>query len=419
LAPVIATDQVHRRRDEGGGEIDYRRWPSLQAPKPAPLRSQVVRALLRRVAICCSLRLEFPDGTLLGPSDAPVLCVNDVDAVLARIGRHGKIGFGEAFMAGEWDSPDLVAVLEAMARHIWQVVPSPLLWGRRLSEQQPSNQEDNDRPGARRNIARHYDLSNDLFALFLDPTMTYSAAWFEHSGESLERAQRRKMDRLLDAVGIGPGGRVLEIGTGWGELAIQAARRGAQVTTVTLSSAQAEMARQRSLAAGLDSQIEVRVQDYRDVGGLYDAIVSVEMIEAVGEQWWPTYFRLLDDRLAPGGRVGLQAILMDHARMQATKRAWTWTRKYIFPGGLIPSASAIDEQLARHTTLRTFSRVHLGASYAQTLNAWRHNFDKNAKQVAALGFDQTFRRMWDFYLAQSEAGFRSGYLDVAQLILNR
>jgi cyclopropane-fatty-acyl-phospholipid synthase len=416
---MIATDHPHRRPDESRGEINYLRWPSLSPPKPAPLRSQVVRALFRRVAARCGLQFEFPDGTLIGPSDGPVLCVRDVDAVSARIGRHGKIGFGEAFMAGEWDSPDLVAVLEALARHIWEVAPAPLLWARRLCEQRPPPEEDNNRPGARRNIARHYDLSNDLFALFLDPTMTYSAAWFEHGREPLERAQRRKIDRLLDTVGVGSGRRLLEIGTGWGELAIRAARRGAQVTTVTLSSAQAEMARQRSLAAGLDSYIDVRFQDYRDVRGQYDAIVSVEMIEAVGERWWPAYFRLLDDRLAPGGRVGLQAIVMDHARMQATKRAWTWTRKYIFPGGLIPSARAIDEQLARNTTLRTLSRVHLGASYARTLSAWRDNFHNNAEQVAALGFDHTFRRMWDFYLAQSEAGFRSGYLDVAQLILDR
>jgi cyclopropane-fatty-acyl-phospholipid synthase len=416
---VIATNQPHRPTSEDGGWIDYSRWPSLRPSKSAPLRSRVVRALLPRIATGCGIRMELPDGTQLGPCDGPVLRVKDADAVSSRIGRDGKIGFGEAFMANEWDSPDLVAVLEAMARHIWTVVPAPLVWAGRTSEQQPPADEDNDRPGARRNIGRHYDLSNQLFALFLDPTMTYSAAWFEHPGEPLEVAQRRKIDRLLDTTGIRAGTRLLEIGTGWGELAVRAAQRGARVTTVTLSSAQAEVARRRSIDAGLGSAIEVRVEDYRDVTGLYDAVISVEMIEAVGEAWWPTYFRLLDDRLAPGGRVGLQAIVMDDARMKATKRAWTWTRKYIFPGGLIPSAPAIDEQLARHTRLRTRARDYFGSSYAQTLNAWRHRFDNNAELVAALGFDHTFRRMWDFYLAQSEAGFRSGYLDVVQMVLGR
>ncbi len=205
---------------------------------------------------------------------------------------------------------------------------------RRFDPRLPSA-EDNDRTGARRNIARHYDLSNELFATFLDESMSYSSALFEDP-TSLREAQARKIERLLDATNVGEGSRVLEVGTGWGELALRAARRGAQVTSVTLSTEQAHLARERVRDAGLDDRVDIRVEDYRDVEGDYDAIVSVEMIEAVGERWWPTYFRTLDQRLAPGGRVGLQCILMSHDQLEATKSSWTWIHKYIFPGGSFP-----------------------------------------------------------------------------------
>ena len=274
-------------------------------------------------------------------------------------------------------------------------------------------------PGRRRNIARHYDLSNDLFGAFLDQTMTYSSALFTDDWEPLEQAQVRKIDRLLDATDVGDRSRVLEIGTGWGELALRAARRGAHVTTVTLSVEQAALVRRRIAAAGLSSQVDVRVEDYRDVTGRYDAVVSVEMIEAVGIRWWPAYFKAIDQRLAVGGRVGLQTILMSHDRLLATQGSWTWMHKYIFPGGIIPSQQAINEVLGAHTSLMLSDRFAFADSYAITLQRWRERFNDNAELVDRLGFDRTFRRMWNFYLAYSEAGFRSGYLDVAQLILRR
>ena len=322
-------------------------------------------------------------------------------------------------MAGEWDSPELVAVLEAMARHLDTLVPPPLQRLRRFYEARQPAAEDNDQAGARRNIARHYDLSNDLFAAFLDQTMTYSSALFADDREPLEQAQARKIDRLLDATDVGARSRVLEIGTGWGELALRAARRGAHVTTVTLSVEQAALARRRIAAAGLSSQVDVRVEDYRDVTGRYDAVVSVEMIEAVGIRWWPAYFKAIDQRLAVGGRVGLQAILMGHDRLLATQGSWTWIHKYIFPGGIIPSQQAINEALGAHTSLVVIDRFTFADSYAITLQRWRERFNDNAELVDSLGFDRTFRRMWNFYLAYSEAGFRSGYLDVAQLVLRR
>jgi cyclopropane-fatty-acyl-phospholipid synthase len=409
---------VLRDRPATGG-VDLDRWPGLRTPRPAPVRTAAARQLLRAVARRTGVCVQLPDGTAFGPADGPLLQVADVDAFFTRLGRNGKIGFGESYMNNEWDSAELVAVLEQLARHVSALVPTPLQRLRRWYDASFPIEEDNDRTGARRNIARHYDLSNELFAAFLDESMTYSAALFDDFAEPLQTAQRRKVDRLLDATGVGIDTAVLEIGTGWGDLAVQAARRGARVTTLTLSAAQAGLARRRAGDAGLADRVDIRQQDYRDVNGSYDAIVSVEMIEAVGEQWWPTYFRTLDERLAGGGRVGVQAILLPHERMMASKDSWTWIHKYIFPGGLIPSVEAIEQTVAGHTSLHLVDRHHFGASYAETLRRWRDRFDSNAEHVDQLGFDRTFRRMWHFYLAYCEAGFRAGYLDVAQFVFSR
>ena len=398
--------------------VDLDRWPALRRPRPAPVRAAAARSLMRTIAGRTGIRVELPDQAFGSPT-GPVLRITDPQQFFTRLGRDGKIGFGESYMSAEWHSPDLVAVLERLARNIAGLVPAPLQRLRRWYDASFPPEEDNDRTGAKRNIARHYDLSNDLFAAFLDASMTYSSALFDDITEPLETAQRRKIDRLLDATGVGPGTSVLEIGTGWGELAIRAAERGAKVTTLTLSTEQAALARQRVDAAGLTKLVDVRLQDYRDVDGSYDAIVSVEMIEAVGEQWWPTYFRTIDERLAPSGRVGLQAILLPHDRMMASKGSWTWIHKYIFPGGLIPSVEAIEQCAAGHTSLQVVDRHHFGGSYAETLRRWRTTFDDHAADLERLGFDRIFRRMWHFYLAYCEAGFRAGYLDVAQFAFSR
>jgi len=287
----------------------------------------------------------------------------------------------------------------------------------------PASQE-NTPDGSRANIAAHYDLSNELFAAFLDPTMSYSSAWFtgDEAGaadDGLEEAQLRKIDGILDLAGVRAGSRVLEIGSGWGSLAIRAAQRGAQVTTITLSREQQALARDRVTAAGLGGLVDVRVQDYREVRGSYDAIVSVEMIEAVGDAYWPAYFTALDRLLAPGGRVAIQAITMAHERYRATRRSFSWLQKHIFPGGMIPSLEAIDEVLAKHTTLRVTRQRELRPHYARTLRMWRERFGAQWPAIRAQGFDETFRRTWEFYLAYSEAGFRSGYLGVSQLQMTR
>jgi cyclopropane-fatty-acyl-phospholipid synthase len=399
--------------------VDVGRWPDIAPVAPARFRGGVARLLLRRVVQQTGVRIALPDGTAWGKDGAPTITVTRPEQFLSRLGRDGLIGFGEAYMAGDWDSDELVGALTPMARDMGSLVPPAFQWLRRWYNERHPIEEDNDREGAQRNIARHYDLSNELFATFLDETMSYSSALFNAPGEPLEEGQHRKVARILDAAGVTDGSRVLEIGTGWGELALQAAARGAHVTSVTLSREQAALARERIERAGCSDLVDVRVQDYRDVEGSFDAIVSVEMIEAVGERWWPTYFRTLDDRLAPGGRIALQAILMPHDRLMASRRSWTWIHKYIFPGGLLLSEQVIDEVCAAHTSIRVVDRLHMSASYAETLRQWRERFTARTDEVEALGFDATFRRMWTFYLAYCEAGFRSGYLDVAQLTLSR
>jgi cyclopropane-fatty-acyl-phospholipid synthase len=399
--------------------VDVQRWPDIAPVPPAGLRSGVARLLLKRVVQQTGVRISFPDGTAYGKDGAPTIDVLRPEQFLSRLGRDGLIGFGEAYMAGDWDSSELVGALTPMARDMASLVPPAFQWLRRWYNERHPIEEDNDRAGAQRNIARHYDLSNELFATFLDETMSYSSALFNAPGESLVEGQHRKIGRILDAAGVTEGSRVLEIGTGWGELALQAAARGTHVTSVTLSAEQAALAQQRIDAAGVTERVDIRVQDYRDAEGQFDAIVSVEMIEAVGERWWPTYFRTLDERLAPGGRIALQAILMPHDRLMASRRSWTWIHKYIFPGGLLLSEKVIDDVCAEHATIRVVDRVHMSASYAETLRQWRERFTAASEQVDALGFDSTFRRMWTFYLAYCEAGFRAGYLDVAQLTLSR
>ncbi|MFD8735294.1 class I SAM-dependent methyltransferase [Streptomyces sp. NPDC059618] len=403
-------------------DTDPPRMPDVVTPPPSSwARTAVTRSLVRRALERLPLQARFADGTRAGLG-GPVMEIHDPDAFHRRIGTHGLVGFGESYMAGEWDAPDLVAVLSVLAGNAARLIPAPLQKLRGLWAMRRPDVQRNTPTGARDNISRHYDLSNDLFALFLDDTLSYSSALFRGFPASwalLAEAQHRKIDRLLDLVGAGPGTRLLEIGTGWGELAIRAAARGAHVTSLTLSREQRILARERVRAAGLEDRVSIELCDYREAVGTYDAVVSVEMIEAVGEEFWPVYFATLDARLAPGGRVALQAITMPHDRMLASRDTFTWIQKYVFPGGLLPSVEAVDEVTRAHTTLRTVRRDGFGAHYAETLRLWRERFTERAAEVAALGFDETFRRMWTFYLAYSEAGFRSGYLDVQQYLFEK
>jgi cyclopropane-fatty-acyl-phospholipid synthase len=405
------------------------RWPAL-APSPrASVHAVAARLIFERAAARVPVRVTYPDGRVLGggsPS-SPEFEVARPGAFFAQLGRDAKIGFGDSYLAGDWRpgaGTDLADLLTPFAARLASLIPAPLQRLRFVVDKRVPASQENTPDGSRANIAAHYDLSNELFAAFLDPTLSYSSAWFDDRGPvaaagGLEEAQLRKIDGILDFAGVRAGTRVLEIGTGWGSLAIRAAQRGAQVTTITLSREQQRLARERVAAAGVSGLVEVRVQDYREVRGTYDAIVSVEMIEAVGDAYWPEYFRALDRLLAPGGRVGIQAITMAHERYLATRRSFSWLQKHIFPGGIIPSRRAIDEVLAGHTSLRVTRDRELGRHYARTLRLWRERFTEQWPSIRGQGFDETFRRMWEFYLAYSEAGFRSGYLGVSQLELTR
>jgi len=383
------------------------------------LGAVIADRLIRRAAARLPVRLAYPDGTVVGAADPtlPTMVIHRPEAFARRLGRAGLIGFGESFMAGDWSSDDPVGLLSEFAKSVTELIPPVLQRLRHLAVVRPPRSQHNSPAQARRNIAEHYDLSNDLFAEFLDETMTYSSALFDKRPAcpaDLADAQRRKIDRLLDTARVGPGSRVLEIGTGWGELCLRAAARGAHVRSITLSAEQQRLARDRVAAAGLSDRVGIDLCDYRDVDGRYDAVLSVEMIEAVGYRFWPTYFQSLDRLVMPGGRVAIQAITMPHDRMLATRTTYTWIQKYIFPGGMLPSTEAILGITERHTRLRTVDMFSLRPHYAETLRLWRERFIERRDAVAALGFDEVFQRMWRLYLAYSEAGFESGYLDVYQ-----
>ncbi|MGY2875570.1 cyclopropane-fatty-acyl-phospholipid synthase [Marmoricola sp. URHA0025 HA25] len=414
---------------------DVERWPAL-ASRPRGPKARVAAAVARQVFVQATHRLGITvsyDGAPAAGRPAD-LVIHRPEEFFTRIGNQGLIGFGESYMSGAWDAPDLAGTLTVLCTQITELMP---LWMRRMRAAyvaRPPRSQRNTKRNSRANIAHHYDLSNDLFATFLDPTLSYSAAMFDSdevtevdhvrllppsAGGDLEAAQARKIERILDAAAVGTGTEVLEIGTGWGELAIRAARRGATVRSVTLSREQQALARERIAAAGASDRVTVDLLDYREVQGTYDAVVSVEMVEAVGHEYWATYFQTLDRLLAPAGTVAIQAITMPHEQMLATRNTWTWINKYIFPGGFLPSVTAIDEVARAHTSLRLTGRTAFGGHYAETLRQWEQRFLGARGEVLGLGFDETFVRLWHFYLAYSRAGFASGYLDVQQLTLGR
>ncbi len=382
------------------------------------IRAAVAKQLLKRIAPHVDVNVILPNGQKLGPGkpNLPTLTIHS-ENFFVRLGNDLKIGLGESFMAKEWSAaPDLAEVLTPYAEKLLHIVPGWMRKFRKLFEPFQPKQEENNPEGSKSNISRHYDLSNELFALFLDETMSYSSANFgndQPTFENLAKAQIRKIEGVLDFAGVKAGMQILEIGSGWGQLAIQAALRGAKVHTITLSKEQKALADERIAKAGLSNMINVEIRDYRDLNQQYDAVVSVEMIEAVGEKYWPTYFDEIAKHLKSGGRFGLQAITMPHDRLLASKHAYTWIHKYIFPGGIIPSREVID-QFTKDQMKLVDSRA-MGIDYANTLKLWRERFIQNQKAVSALGFNEEFERMWEYYLAYSEAGFRAGHLNVWQL----
>jgi cyclopropane-fatty-acyl-phospholipid synthase len=342
------------------------------------------------------------------------------DRVFRRLMFGGEIGIAESYMDGDWTSPDLAAVFEFASRNMNKLAGTlngmaPIQWLNTMRHKAHANTK----RGSRRNIAAHYDLGNAFYSQWLDPTMTYSSAVFETAGMSLEDAQRNKWRRLAECLDLKPGLHILEIGCGWGGFAIYAAREyGCEVTGITLSLEQYAFAKNAVSKAGLGNQIDIQLVDYRDVKGEYDRIASIEMFEAVGEENWPTYFNVLRERLKPGGIAGLQIITIDEGRFETYRKMPDFIQLYIFPGGMLPSLTALKDVATRQglgfETARMFAN-----SYAETLKRWRECFDARWPAIAPMGFDDRFKRMWQYYLASCEGGFRAGAIDVGQFRLTR
>jgi cyclopropane-fatty-acyl-phospholipid synthase len=393
------------------------------SPLAAPASAKLFLALLGRIAHG-HLELLTPDHTRMVFGDAhagpgATLQVHDWRAC-ERILRAGDIGFAEAYGTGWVDSPDLVALLRLALRNestLDQMVFGGVLarcwyrlrhWLRR-----------NSREGSRRNIHAHYDIGNEFYRLWLDPSWTYSSALFEGDySQSLQRAQERKYQRVIEALGLRLGDRVLEIGCGWGGFAEHAARQGIRVHGLTISPSQLEIGRQRIAAAELEPLVQLELRDYRDLQGSYDAIVSIEMFEAVGEPYWPQYFDTVAARLKPGGKALVQSITIGEQFFPRYRSGSDFIQQYIFPGGMLPSVERFEAGAAR-AGLHCADRLAFGHDYAETLRRWRSDYHAARAQVTAQGFDAHFQRIWDLYFAYCEAAFDEERTDVVQFLLER
>ncbi|TBW40707.1 class I SAM-dependent methyltransferase [Siculibacillus lacustris] len=363
------------------------------------------------------LRVVLPDGRALerigsepGPEATLVL---HRWRTLRRLITGGDIGFAEAWIDGDWTSPDLVSVIRFAARNtevLAKAIRGSVLL--RSLDRLRHVLNGNSRRGSRRNIEAHYDLGNDFYRRWLDGSMLYSSGLWDAGVTSLEGAQARKLARIGELLGLAPGDDVLEIGCGWGALAAHLAEtEGVRVTGLTLSPSQLAHARTVVEARGHADRVDLRLQDYRDVTGRFDRIVSIEMFEAVGEAWWPVYFATLQRCLAPGGRAVLQIITIAEDRYETYRRDTDFIQKHVFPGGFLPSKTALATVIAA-AGLRLTAVEHFGLSYAETLAEWRRRFHAAWAEIAPLGFDDRFRRLWDYYLAYCEAGFREAAIDV-------
>lgn len=368
-----------------------------------------------------TLDMTLPDGRVLRcgglePGPAAQMTVYSYNFAW-RLARAGDIGIAEAYLRREWDTPDLTQFLYVFCvnhdliqsmlgdKPIARFVQSVRHWFNRNTKTQ-----------ARRNIYAHYDIGNSFYSAWLDPSMTYSSALFEDHTPDLTAAQNNKYRRLAEAINLQPGQKVLEIGCGWGGFAEYAAKNyGAKVVGLTISGEQRDFARKRMQAAGLNDQVEIRFQDYRDERGQYDRIASIEMIEAVGEQFWPQYFTQLRDRLVPGGYAGIQAITIQDRFFNAYRREVDFIQRYVFPGGMLPSPQVL-KSLGEKFGVPVIRERIFGEDYAKTLATWRDNFRAAWPNLRPLGFDERFRRLWEYYLAYCEAGFLSGNIDVRQVV---
>jgi len=393
---------------------------ALALPRGIGLSRWFLRRVLSRITIG-QLTVFTPDGERLcsapglpGPQATMIL---NTWRSMRRLLLDGDIGLAEAYRDGDLHTPDLTALIELGARNdatLRRLVSGA--WPTRLLNRLRHVLNANTRRGSHRNITAHYDLGNDFYGHWLDASMMYSSALYETPTETLEAAQQRRLDRIVAMLGLSGGEHVLEIGCGWGALAERLAREGCRVTAITLSPAQLKAARQRIADAGLAERITIELRDYRDIAGQFDRIVSIEMIEAVGRAYWPSYFDTVRRSLKPCGRVVLQAITIDDALFESYQQSTDFIQRYIFPGGCLPSVPVLTRG-AEVASLAVVEQLDFGDSYALTLKEWRQRFLENWAEIATLGFDEPFRRLWEFYLCYCEAGFRARTIDVNLLAL--
>ena len=402
---------------------------SMTSRATGPVDSLLTQAAARVTLSAASrirvgnLTVRLPDGTtrVFGDRASTLrgeMHIHDLDA-LRRLLIGGEVGGGEAYVDGLWSSPDLVGLISMAVANREGLALSKGWWRApaKLARTVAHRRNRNTKTGSRRNITAHYDLGNEFYRLWLDETMTYSSAVFESPGQSLADAQRNKYRAMAERAGVKAGDHVLEIGTGWGGMALYLAGEiGARVTTATISQAQHDLARERIHEAGLDDLVEVQLRDYRELSGQYDAVVSIEMLEAVGAEYYSDYFTAVSRALKPGGRASIQVITFPHDAYEAQLRGANWIQRYIFPGGVLPSLAAIESSL-EGTGLLVEDVRDIRDSYALTLQTWRESFFAHLAEVRAMGFDDRFIRMWDYYLSISEAGFRTGMTQDLQIAL--
>ncbi|MGD2141737.1 MAG: cyclopropane-fatty-acyl-phospholipid synthase family protein [Burkholderiales bacterium] len=396
---------------------------SLRERSPAtPRAGRILLSLLSRLQLG-RIELVAPDGDCFifqGDIPGPNVSLEIEDwSVCADVLKSGDIGFAEAYVASKWETNNLPALLELAVRNrdVLEQAMRGKWWGKILYRLRHLMRR-NTRANARRNIHAHYDLGNAFYREWLDESMTYSSALFgSKTSCSLEDGQIAKYRRILDRLGVQEGDQILEIGCGWGGFAEVAAReRGAHVHGITLSQEQSSYCTQRMRRAGLERQVQTEIRDYRDVRGQFDFVVSIEMFEAVGEAYWSDYFATVRKRLRHGGRAIIQTIVIADELFDEYRRSTDFIQQYIFPGGMLPSPSAFEQQ-ARDAGLELTDRHFFGLDYAQTLERWRERYNDAAPSLRAHGFDTEFERLWNFYLAYCEAGFRAGSIDVVQMEL--
>lgn len=394
----------------------------LAVPHAMPGLNRWTRAAFRMLAGIAVGRLTvvLPDGRSAAfdsgtPGPDATVRLRDLGAI-KRFILGGDLAFAEAYMDGAIESPDPVAVVELFVHNknaLNQGNPQGLI--RVMARRIVHWLNGNTRRGSRRNIAYHYDLGNAFYARWLDPSMTYSAARFEGSQQNLEAAQIAKYRRMAEKLQLQPGQRVLEIGCGWGGFAVYAAQEfGVEVHGITLSSEQRAYAVERAREAGVDDRVSFEIRDYRDLEGRFDAIASIEMFEAVGRSFWTRFFAQLHDRLVDGGRAALQVITISEAGFDDYRASPDFIQRYIFPGGMLPTRRHLRE-LGQAQGMRVDAEEAFGLDYARTLAEWRVRFLEKWPEIEPLGFDERFRRMWDYYLAYCEGGFRGGHIDVCQI----